>query len=77
MAKIQGLIETCNECNHCKIFEEKGARGGPYAAICIEADILLRVEVSFVPSEAKIPIPAKCPLPNNKQHENTNHHLQL
>ncbi len=39
-----------------------GNHGGPYAAICMEFDILLKICVSSNPSEYTIEIPSTCEL---------------
>lgn len=66
MPKIQSLIETCNECAHCKIFEQTGNKGGPYAAICVEFDLLLIVSVSSNPMNSILNIPNNCELEDHK-----------
>jgi hypothetical protein len=62
MEKIQSIIETCNECIHCKIFEQKGNNGGPYAAICMKFNILLKIHTSWSPLEYTLQIPNACEL---------------
>ncbi len=66
MAKIQCIIESCNDCKFCKVFEQVGNHGGPYAAICLEFDLLLKINVSSDPTKSNIQIPDNCELVDYK-----------